>query len=246
MTINLLDTFDNYFDIIIANNDELKNEAYKLRYQVYCVENMFLNPNEYPDKLESDEFDKNSIQYLVIHRKSGNFIATVRLILPDSHNPNGLFPLEQHCDINKMALSQQINRKNLAEVSRFCITKTFTRRSFTLGKKQNFPYITIALINCIIKASHENNIDYLYGIVDHSVIRFASKLGVNFTKIGPQTDYHGIRWPTVIKITDAVDYIAEKNQDIWNIITNKGTLIKPPLQSPIKVSNTLHTQATID
>ena len=35
-------------------------------------------------------------------------------------------------------------------------------------------------------------------------------------------DYHGERWPAVIKITDMLDGVAEKNLDIWNLLTNKG------------------------
>ena len=230
MTINIFDSFDNYFDIITVNSDELKNEAYKLRYQVYCVENMFENPELYPDHLEFDEFDQHSVQYLILHRKSGDYVATVRLILPDTNNPKHLLPLEQHCEINNVTLIQQINRKHLAEVSRFCISKTFTRRNFTLDEKQTFPYISLALIACIIKASHENDIHYWYAIMDRSLIRFLSKLGIHFIKIGPQTDYHGLRWPTAIKLTHLLDGVAEKNLDMWDFLTRKGEFsITPPI-----------------
>jgi N-acyl amino acid synthase of PEP-CTERM/exosortase system len=235
LTANNFDFFNKYFEMIPATSDNLKNEAYKLRYQVYCVENMFLNPELYTVCLEFDEFDQQSIQYLILHRKSGDYIATVRLIFPDTNNPKHLLLLEQHCEIDNITLAQQIDRNHLAEVSRFCISKTFTKRNITLEEKQTIPYISIALIACIIKASHENNIHYWYAIMDRSLIRFLSKLGINFIKIGPQVDYHGLRWPTAIKITDLLDGVAEKNQDMWDFLTNKGTLIAG--QSLIKVSN---------
>ncbi len=77
---------------------------------------------------------------------------------------------------------------------------------------------------CSIKASYENDIHYLYAAMEPPWLRFLSTLGINFIKIGPMVDYHGERWPTVIKITDLLDGVAEKNLDIWNLLTNKGRI----------------------
>ena len=68
---NTIITFNQYFEMVPATSDELKNEVYKLRYQVYCIETQFLNSEHYPDDLEFDEFDQQSVHYLIRHRKSG-------------------------------------------------------------------------------------------------------------------------------------------------------------------------------
>ena len=70
MRKNIVEIFNEYFDMVPAVSDELKNEVYKLRYQVYCIETEFEDPKQYPDGMEFDEFDKRSVHYLIRHQKS--------------------------------------------------------------------------------------------------------------------------------------------------------------------------------
>ncbi len=238
MANNIIDHFNEYFEIVPATSDELKDEVYKLRYQVFCVENKIFNCEDYPSQLESDDFDRHSVHYLIRHRNSGVYAATTRLIPPDANNPEKNFPLEQYCTIDNVAVMESINRAHLAEISRFCISKAFKKRNNeknTLAtvssgwqdypkqeERRTFPYLSLALIACAIKASHENNIHYIYSASQPPWLRFLSAMGINLIKIGPLVDYHGERWPTVIKIADMLDCVAEKNPDIWNLLTNKG------------------------
>ena len=235
---NTIDVFNQYFEMVSATSDELKNEVYKLRYQVYCIETGFLNSEHYPDGLEFDEFDQQSIHYLIRHRKSGEYAAATRLILPDANNPEKLFPVELYCKIDNATMMRPINREHHGEVSRFCVSKAFKKRKkeahtlagideewpdyFTLDERRTFPHIAIALIACMIKACHENDINYVYAAMEQALLRFLSVPGINFIKIGPMTDYHGERWPAAIKITDLLDNVAEKKPDIWNLLSNKG------------------------
>jgi N-acyl amino acid synthase of PEP-CTERM/exosortase system len=240
---NIIDHFNEYFEVVPAISDELKNEVYKLRYQVFCVENEIFDSDRYPDCLEFDEFDRHSVHYLIRHRKSGNYIATTRLILPDTDNPEKPFPLEEYCEIDNVAVMQGINRKHLGEVSRFCVSETFKRRkddmhtaaaissnrinNSTPDERRTYPHIlTLALIGCCIKASYESDIKYFYSTTEPALFRFVSGVGINLVKIGPKVNFHGKRWPTVIKISDMLDSVAEKNLEIWNLITNNGCFVR--------------------
>ena len=259
MANNIIDHFNEYFEMVPAISDELKNEAYKLRFQIYCIENNFEAPCQFPDEMEIDDYDQQSVHYLIRHRKSGDYAATTRLILLDANKPEKLFPLELNCEIDNFAVIQPINRKYLGEVSRFCVSKAFKKRKneahtlaaigsdrqeyFSLDEKRTFPLISLALIACVIKASHENDIHYLYGTMEPPWLRLLSSFGVNFTKIGPLVDYHGERWPAVIKITEMLDCIAEKNLDIWNFVTNEGCFANKeclrqakPIEEPVTAS----------
>ncbi|WP_340121684.1 PEP-CTERM/exosortase system-associated acyltransferase [Methylobacter svalbardensis] len=242
MANNIIDAFNEYFEMVPAISDELKHEVYKLRYQVFCIENEVFNSEHYPDDLEFDDYDRRSVHYLIRHRKSGEYAATTRLILPAANNPEKLFPLELHCEIDNFAVLQPINRKHLGEVSRFGVSKAFKKRKneahtlaviasdqqdhFTLAERRTFSYIALALMACHIKACYENDIHYLYAGAELSLLRFVSALGIHFTRIGPLADFHGKRWPSVIKITDLLDGVAEKNLDIWNLLTNKGCYLQ--------------------
>lgn len=243
MPNTVFDTFNEYFDMVPAVSDELKNEAYKLRYQVYCIEQAaktgFKIPEGLTEEMEFDEYDTHSIQYLIRHRKSETYVATTRLILPDFHNPKILFPLEINSRIENLEAIKHISRQYLAEASRFCISKDFRRRinesktvtgfdpdletnNLFTQHTRRIPHITLGLFACLIKMSYENDIHDWYALMEPPLIRVFASMGVNFIRIGPVTDFYGMRQPCTIKITDLLSGVAEKDADYWNILTNKG------------------------
>lgn len=233
---NIFVLFNSYFEMVPATTDVLKKEAYKLRYQVYCLETGFEDPCEYPSGIECDSYDAQSLHYLIRHRKSGEFAATTRLILPNVSDQEELLPIESHCTIDNVAVTQAINRQHLAEVSRFCVSKSFKRRKnesptlnavspyweqdyFTADERRTFPHITFALIACVIKASQEYGIETLYGTMEAPWLRFLASVGIHFVKIGPAVDYHGERWPCAIKISDLLEDVAKKNRALWELLS---------------------------
>ncbi len=89
-------------------------------------------------------------------------------------------------------------------------------------ERRTYPHISIALIACLVKMSHENNIHYWYATMEPTLIRFLKSLGIYFKGIGPLTDYHGARRPCMIKVNDLLKGVFEKNPDIWALMSNKG------------------------
>ena len=110
------------FEIIRLSNEKELKEAYKLRYKVYCEEWGFEDPAKYPDRQETDEFDRNAVHFAAID-DTGKAVGAVRLIL---FSPDG-FPLEKHCEINND--SQGINHENVAEISRLVISRAYRKRT---------------------------------------------------------------------------------------------------------------------
>jgi N-acyl amino acid synthase of PEP-CTERM/exosortase system len=223
--------------MIPANTAALRQEVYKLRYQVYCVEKGFEDEKNYPDGMEYDQYDAHSCHYLIRHRGTGCYMATTRLILPNKKNPHALFPMEVYCQVENTQSLKNIRRSHLAELSRFCILKQFRRRvnkrrllvtdnldesRFSPEEKDSFTHITLALFACAVKMSAEHNIHYWYGIMNPASKRIASALGIQVVDMGPLVDYHGIRLPCAIKIADLLQGVAEKNVDYWNMLTNNG------------------------
>ena len=123
MEQTILTAFNQYFKMVPACSDELRMEVYKLRFQVYCNETCFEDPLQHPGEIECDEYDTNSIHYLIYHRKSNAYAATTRLILPNTRDIKKLFPIEVNTTIDNLELLKAIPRNKLAEVSRFCVSK---------------------------------------------------------------------------------------------------------------------------
>ncbi len=238
MTHKIIDTFNEYFEMVAATSDALKHEAYKLRYQVYCLEMGFEDPNDYPDGLEQDEFDRYSVHYLIRHRKLNIYIATTRLILPCPDNIEKRYPLELHTTIDNFDALKQVSRPQLAEASRFCVSKKFRRRKaeintqsdveiepeplFSCEERRVFPHLTLVLFACLIKMSQENNILDWYAVMDPALMRFFSTIGIDFISIGPVVDYHGMRRPCTINVQTLLASVAKKDKRYWSVLTNKG------------------------
>lgn len=240
--------------MVPAISPELKNEVYKLRYQVYCIENAnktgFKNPADHPEGMEFDDYDWRSSHYLIRNRSRDISIATTRLILPDAKNLEKPFPIEINSRIDKINTLKSIPRHNLAELSRFCVSKQFRRRkedqglittcvtdsatAFTHEEKRSFSHLTLALFACAIKMSHENNIHYWYAFMEPALKRFVATLGVHFVEIGPLVDFYGMRQPCVIKIADLLNSVAEKDLNYWNMLTNYGQ-VQTPREQPFKL-----------
>lgn len=240
MTRNLIDAFQEFFELVPASTEELKQAVYKLRYQVYCLETGFENPHHYPNGIEKDEYDDHSAHYLIRHKLSGSYAATTRLVLPNREHSNVPLPIEVHCQINHHERMGQIPKQDIAEVSRFCVSKDFKKRRgeagtitgisengedyFSNDERRVFPHITLALIACLIKMSREYGISHWYAVMEPALLRFLKRLGIYFTEIGPLTEYHGLRQPCIAKVEDILSGAYEKNKQVWEMFTNRSAL----------------------
>jgi N-acyl amino acid synthase of PEP-CTERM/exosortase system len=238
--MSIVNAFNTYFEMIPADTDELREEVYKLRYQVYCLEKGFLQDRE--DGVEHDEYDQYSSHYLIRHRASDCYMATTRLILPDRQHPEKLFPLEAYNQIEQTELIKNIRRNSLGEMSRFCVSKQFRRRanekdiiitnealdSRPQKEKAESPNLTLALFACAIRMSSEHNIHHWYAIMEPTLRKVIAALGINFVQLGPaipSEHYYGLRAPYVIKVNDLLNDVAEKDLDHWNFLTHFGQYI---------------------
>ena len=59
---DIVAAFNEYFEVIDADTPELLREAFRVRYQVLCVEQRApgFPASRYPEKMESDDYDRHS------------------------------------------------------------------------------------------------------------------------------------------------------------------------------------------
>lgn len=96
-------------------------DIYRLRYKVYCNEWGFEKPENHPDGLITDIYDKNAVHFAA--RDDTNRLVGAIMLIVDS--PEG-FPVEKYCelDIDK----DKIPRNRTAEISRLSIHRDYRRR----------------------------------------------------------------------------------------------------------------------
>src|SRR5690606_20046318 len=123
----LADVYERWFESTLADTSEQLSQAFRLRYQVYCVENPFEDPTEHPRGEERDSYDDHSVHALLVHRPSREVAGTVRLVLVRPDRPDDSFALQRVCHEPLVRDREAFPVLQMAEVSRFCISKAFRR-----------------------------------------------------------------------------------------------------------------------
>ncbi len=245
---NLKQLFTEYFDVCEANTPELVDESMRIRYQVYCVENQFEKPDAFPDQKEIDEYDRHSVHSVIRHKRTELVAATVRLVLPNPEDATIPFPIEKFCptDISSAGIDlSTIPRQEIAEISRFAVSKEFKRRLDEQGtisgvgedvdsypdpadvqadKKalRMFPHISLGLFQGIVRMSAEHDIKFWYAVMEPPLLRLLTRFGIRFTPFGPLMDYHGLRQPCFGNADEILAGIYFHRRDVWDLITDSG------------------------
>jgi N-acyl amino acid synthase of PEP-CTERM/exosortase system len=232
----LVDLYEHWFQAVIANTPELRREAFRLRYQVYCVENPFEDPADNPNEEESDAYDAHSAHGLLIHRPTGMVAGTVRLVLPKPDALDDSFALHRVCHEKMILDHKQFPVLHMAEVSRFSISKGFRKRR-TDGRypdehapepreggeeRRVIPHMTLGLIESLVRMSVQHRITYWCAVMEPTLLRLLSRLGIYFDPIGPLVDYHGRRQPCYIRLSTLLTRVARERPDVWEVLTDRG------------------------
>jgi len=219
-------TFDNLFDVVPADTPALLKQVYRLRYQVYCMENDFENPQDHPEGLEADAFDTRSVHTLLLDRSTRTVAGTARLILPDWDSPQASLPIQLVTDRKQPLLRQS------AEVSRFAISKQYRKLLETQQDSGNYdlqaqkrmlmPCITLGLIKGIVRMSVEHGITEWYAVMEPALLRLLSRFGIYFKPLGPLVEYHGMRQPCQVNLASLLERVRKDRPDVWDVITDEG------------------------
>ena len=101
----------------------LLEQSYRLRYEVYCLEQKFLPAEHYPAGLEIDEFDAHSLHVGAMDA-SGALAGTSRAVKVSAMG----LPLFDHC--TSFPHETEFHRANprLVEVGRLVVGRRYRRR----------------------------------------------------------------------------------------------------------------------
>ncbi|HEX3347230.1 MAG TPA: GNAT family N-acyltransferase, partial [Acetobacteraceae bacterium] len=105
------------FEVRVADKPELREAAFRLRYQVYCIERGY-EPGH--GGIESDRFDDRAGHAVLVQRSTGRVVGTVRVVAPSAAGDAGDLPMQQLCPTQ---VAQALRAGRTGEVSRFAISK---------------------------------------------------------------------------------------------------------------------------
>lgn len=226
----------------IADTTEDREQAYRLRYQVYCVENDFEPAALHRDGRETDAYDDQSVHGLVMYRTTATAIGTARLILPPRDSDELPLPTPQICARYVLASHAHIiPTESTAELSRFAISKAQRQRRAVrrhpdrqipgAPTRQVVSTISLGLMQAAIAMARTNGISHLYALMEPALLRMLRGLGIHFEPLGPVVDYHGHRQPCFCDLDQLLNRTLAERPDIWTIITDEGQLWpRPPAE----------------
>ena len=203
------------FEIVPADTSALRQEAYRLRYQVYCVENEFLNGIY---GLEMDEYDAHSRHMLLCHRRSGEIVGSVRLVLPNRARREASFPMLRFLD---PSILKGLPVMRCGEGSRFAISQ---HRLKTIGSTLHV--LRLWLIQGVVRMSVEAGHSHILAILDPRLLRLFRMNAINFLELGPRVDYHGMRQPAFIETATMFEEVRTMRPEIWDIMTDGGKYVE--------------------
>lgn len=243
LTAQFRSGFFDYFSLELADRDELLDESFRLRYQVYVDEMHFERAEDFPTGRERDPFDPRALTVLLRHNASGLVMGCVRLIVADPADVGRPFPFEivageQIARRSEVFLSTP--RKRIGEVSRLAVAKEFRRRK----SDQEMGLFAVQELGSFAEDSRRRNIPPALGLVFaaawlgveiglHAVFvmmelrlaRLLRSLGLTFNQVADPVEYHGLRAPFEITresllgemsppLRSALDLVQHRVQDL--------------------------------
>lgn len=221
-SLNLGASFSKYFQIVPAWTEDMKDEVYRIRHQVYCEE-LRWEPLRL-DRRESDEYDRHSLHLLIRSNRTGEFIGCVRLIRPDTFEDS--LPFEMTCTetLNRSICDpSQLPRDRIAEVSRLAIVAPFRRRKgearhsvslqdtdFGTPDQPRFLYAPIGLYLGALELARIQGIETLFILTEPRLASHFARLGARLIPVGPPVEHRGTRIPSMMepeKILNNLPYI---------------------------------------
>jgi N-acyl amino acid synthase of PEP-CTERM/exosortase system len=223
-------------EVVPAATPELRHLSYRLRYDIYCVEHSFLNAADYPDRLETDEFDVHSLHALLLHTPSNRFIGTVRLIMPKSGARKPAMPFASLCRDPRYRAGDALPAASTAEISRFAISKSFRAAIDNQGHegastapdraaRRLMPHLSLGLILAITQMALANGVTHVCAVMEPALLRLLHRLGIEFKALGPAVDYHGMRQPCYARVLELLEQLRVANPENWAVVTDGGRFL---------------------
>lgn len=243
-------SFKRYFQIVPALTAGLRDEAFRIRHEVYC-EDLKYEPAR-PDRREIDRYDEQSLHCLVRSVKTGEFVGCTRLIRCRPEAPHEPLPFERTCGASLdlgVVDPQRLPRLRIAEVSRLAVVAGFRNRrgehrsplpldkcSFGNAAQPRFPYIPVALYLATTELARLHGINTMFVLTEPRLAGHFRRLGVNIQQVGAPVEHRGVRVPSMVKVREVLGGLNFIMHPLYEVIAEE-------VQRGIEEQQTVATQA---
>lgn len=234
------------FRVIRADSNALREIAFRLRYEVFCIENNMQPSPAGIDVagLERDAYDDHALHYLLYHKGTDQAVGTVRVVKPRSDKPLHSFPLQFICDHPLLHMEDKVS--SFCEISRLCMTHDFRKRpgdgsilptyfeqdetmvpdgkGATVHIRRVIPFAPLGLLRAAFEGALDNSLTDCICILDPAQLHALQRIGLSYRVLGPRLDMGGPQQPVIFNIKHALDNMILQNPACWEIVTDQGRL----------------------
>jgi len=225
--------FKRYFEVLAATTDDLRNDVYRIRHEVYCEELGF-EPVR-PDRRETDAYDGHSVHCLLrAATDTHELVGCTRMVLATPDDPSAPLPFESLCQdtIDRSIIDpSRLPRDRIGEISRLAVRGKYRRRrgeqhvavaiaDEDFGSKENprFPYIPIGLYLGATALAKRFGIETVFVLTEPRLASHFAKLGFEITQIGGPVEHRGTRVPSMFHTERTIKNMRFLLKPIWRIV----------------------------
>jgi N-acyl-L-homoserine lactone synthetase len=188
-------------------NDTERQEAFKLRYRIYCQKLGWIDPTLHPDQEEWDEYDSSATHFVAL--EDGRTVGTVRLVYPVEK------PLPIEAGFPRLTLDDfeaaQDERLSIAEVSRLIV-------DFRNGCPRHA--ISLGLLQVLIRSSVHGELTHWLQALDKVSFRLIKWFGFRMKQFAPSSHFLGSETiPTVIRIDRCFEEFQLRNPPLFEFVS---------------------------
>lgn len=223
--------FENSTRTRSSRQSAILKPALELRFQVYCEECKFLPAEQYPQRLESDEFDDRS-KHFYGRDMAGDLVGYVRLVPPDTL---GHLPFMRHCKPASEKMADLPFGDDVAEISRLMLRHEYRRiRTANDGstptedpaseavaslaksgaRRAESTEILLNLYRQMYLWSKRHGVRYWYAAMERPLARSLAAAGFPFRQIGPTTEYYGAVAPYMADLRELEELLKLRQPDL--------------------------------
>ena len=239
--LELLQHFDTVFKDITAERPAQIEQAFRLRYQVYCVEQGFEAPDAAAGEIERDRYDAYAHHSLLVDQTSALPLGTVRLVkpaakadwiddlpvaayaAPESVDELRSLPAGSTAEVSRFAIAR-IARRQLAEPQECAAPESGTPHQDQRWRDKLRPYMSLGLIRGLVRLSAEQGITHWCLAAEPTLLRRLRAFGLHFRPAGPLVDHRGLRQVCYAELKGLLERARQEHPEFWHIMTQGGFL----------------------
>lgn len=224
--LRLAKMFDENFRVCFADTPYGVALHQRIRYQVFCLDRGFEDPEAFSAARETDAWDEQSAHFIVQSRETNLWVAATRVVLPGS---GCLLPADAIDALHRDRLKDPA--APIAEISRFCIIRNRPAEAGEVdphegalvavpawgigpvGKTERFE-VTVGMIRTFIVFLLKRNFAYAVMLVTDAFARLLRKLGFVTRQVGPATEHRGVRIAYEIDLRATAILMAKKSSSV--------------------------------